>query len=85
MFLRGCSETVTASVDMTQTIPEGILASFIELINRDSVELTSIDHVLKMFILADDLDYRVNVYIMSRNVNNFRSPILAVGAIPLLQ
>ena len=84
MFLRGCSETVTASVDMTQTIPEGILASFIELLNRD-LELMSIDHVLKTFILADDLDYRVNVYIMSRAVNNFRSPILAVGAIPLLQ
>ena len=53
MFSRGWKETITASVDLTLTIPEEILSSFIEVLYLGSVELKSIEHVLQLFRVAD--------------------------------
>ena len=53
MFSRGWSETISASADMTKTIPEEILSAFVEFLYLGTVELKSIEQVLQMFFVAD--------------------------------
>ena len=53
MFSRGWSETISASADVTLTIPEDIIAAFIEFLYIGSVNLNSIEQVLLLFCVAD--------------------------------
>ena len=62
MFLRGWSETISASADLTQSIPDDILAAIVEFIYLGSVELKSIEKVLQMFYIADK--FCMEVYMM---------------------
>ena len=63
MFLRGWSETISASADLTQTIPEDILTAFVEFIYLGSVELKSVEQVLQMFFVADKLCMKVRIHL----------------------
>ena len=61
MFLRGWSETISASANLTKTIPEDILPAFVEFIYLGSVELKSIEQVLQMFFVTDKLCIELRV------------------------
>ena len=50
---------------MTETIPEDILSAFIEILYLGSVELKSIEQVVKMFLLADKFCMEVREFVVS--------------------
>ena len=61
MFSHGWNETISASANMTQTIPEEILQAFVDFLYLGWTELKSIDQVLQMFLVAEQFFMEVRV------------------------